>query len=181
MSDLLQEFFSKLALLIIGSLAAQYIVQRYQKKKDVRETRESVLALSLEVSRKLTVVLKYWNEWVYALALEEITNEETHSEEINNHENDFEVIKIQNMIEEAFVEFRFALTLLIGRLDVSFKLPSNAVELILKLEEKIKTFAEILETAVETEERTKEVRKEGSILAKYLNALLPIILRAQPK
>ena len=180
MSDLLWNFFSKLVLLIIGSFAAQYIVQRYQKKKDARETRESVLTLSLEVSRKLIVVLRYWNEWIYMLPLEEIADE-NHLEETNNKEYDLEEVEIQNMIEEAFMEFRFALTLLIGRLDVNFKLPSNAVELILKLEEKIKTFAEILETAIETEKPTKEFRKEGFILAKYLNALISIILRAEPK
>lgn len=181
MSELFLEFLFNLVLLIIGSFAAQYIVQRYQKKKDVKEMRESVLTLSVDVHRKLMRLFQCWNEWVDWITLEASINTKNNQEHNNGDEIELDESKLLYMIDDAFIDFRFTLTLLLGRLDVNFKLPSNVKEIILKLEEKIINLNEMMEAIRETGESAKDFRKEGGILIKYLNTLIPIILRAQPK
>lgn len=181
MSELFWEFLSNLALLGSGGLVSYFLIHRYQKTKDVRETRESVLQLSLEVHRKFLRLLQCWNKWVDWITQEDSSNTETNQETNNAEEIELDESNLLYRIENAFIEVRFALTLLLGRLDVHFKLPSNAREAILKLEEKIKNYGEMMETIQETGESPKDFRKEGMILSKYFNALIPIILRAQPK
>ena len=137
--------------------------------------------LSLEVSRKLVTAMRHWNEWVDSLPPEALIKDETLLEEIDNNENGYEETMALNMMEEAFIEFNFALKLLIGRLNVNFKLPPNIVDFANKFDEKLTKFAEMIQTSLETGEPIKELRKEAFILFNYLNALIPIVLTAHPK
>ena len=172
MSEIILDFVSKFLLLLIGWRFTQHMVHRYQKDKDVKETRERLLDLHTEVKRNLLRVFKYWN----VLVNEMIPLEP--SDETENYQLETE---IPDIIEEAFIEFQLAMSQLFGRLLVYFKLTPRDEKLIVDLEKKSFQVAELIDKAIDTGELTKNTRKEGFKLVVGFSILIGIIVSAKPK
>ena len=172
MSEIFWVFVSNLILLGAGGLISYCLIHRYQRAKDVMETRERLLDLHTEVKRNLLRVFKYWN-----VLVDEMMPLEP-SDETENYQLETE---IPDIIEEAFIEFQLAMSQLFGRLLVYFKLTPRDEKLIVDLEKKSFQVAELIDKAIDTGELTKNTRKEGFKLVVGLSILIGIIVSAKPK
>lgn len=170
--EILSELFVGLILVLAGGGVSYYLIHKYQKDKDVRETRERLLNLLSEVARKFMTIHIYWNKWVLAF-----------DPKLSNAESQQQKTKARDILQDTVLEFQNTLKMLIGRLVVYFQYTESELDFFTKLEKQGITTINIINESLRSGKPIKgtkeKLAKERKVMDDYLGKLLHQIIIAK--
>lgn len=174
MNEILQDFISDLILLLIGGVLIQYGIHQYQKGKDIKETRESLLTLHSKSSHVYETIIKNWNKWVRSF-----------NPNLSKEKSEQQKTNAQNAIEDLCLDFEITTRILFGKLVVYFKYTKTEEEFFNQISGKFIDIKNLINELINSEEIIEKLEEkllqEVDKMNKYLGKLLIHILRAKPK
>lgn len=172
MSDSFQQFLSNLALLGVGSLVSYFLIHRYQKTKDIREIRERLLNLHTDAKRSLLKLQKYWAQVIAKITLQNIAQD---ARELPSD------VELPMVLFDAHMEFKIAITQILGILRVNFKPTRGEEKFFRALQNKITLVSNLIQQAIIKKNLSADLGKETFDLLQKFDYLLDIILEIDPK
>lgn len=153
-----------LILLLVGGIITYYTVNKYQKNKDQKEIRNTMVKQYTDVLRKLSRFGLYWNDWIEDISMH--LTEDKPRDKI-----------IQRNLEESYLDFVSLEIVFFGKILIQYELHVNDLKKINDLQSSISKMGEDLEEIMTNYKKYSEYEPlEYLKLANNLKSLLNIIL-----